>query len=220
MIIVDGRLRQTVDTHTRIVDVDLTPILGNLSMSIAQLKKIVALLGTLQDGNDITIKCSEDDITFKNSNSRLTFKQAISGFLIEKHIDEKIISDMMITKDENKLFTIVLNQDIVDKLRKQSQLLSSTEINMECRDNNIKLCVSDAQKTVQTVFNCDNVTVYENNIACILPISLFSIPTDSDLTFEFWKMENEDESLYIQVKNKYKEYEINSYIMEEYEQLN
>jgi len=124
--IVDGLVRQKTNDRYCTIEIDLTSVLGESSLTLGLLKTKMLLLKSFElddsapesDGeNNIIVEFDKNDYRFIDDFSTLSFRIPIKKFLDNQYILDSDFSKMFTLKEEDLIFSTEINSYMCKRIK-------------------------------------------------------------------------------------------------------
>ena len=113
----EGIIRQRSNDRTVIFELDLRPILSDISLPISNVKTKFDLFKMFQ-GNDVSIEIRNDDFIIKDNFSSLKFLKPDLGYIDNSFMAEDEMNTLFELNEEDLLMQFDITSTISDRLRK------------------------------------------------------------------------------------------------------
>ena len=195
----EGVIRQRSNDLTSVFEMDLSPLLTNITLAITDLKKKLDLFKTFQN-QDVSIQIVDNEessyFVFSDQYSSIKFISPTLDFMDNKWMsDEELQNIFNMTEDE-----LILESDIssiiTDRIRLITDNFNTQAIQIIFNGEEASIVASTQSKDQFAKF-IEGITtnvVFENSSSVLSTIP-FSIDHDTDVEFKMYKDPNQPVSL-------------------------
>ena len=195
----NGILRQRTNDNSTVFEMDLNPVVEDISLAVVDLKNKLDML-KIFSGQEVeisVIEATEDQpgsFTFKDQYSALTIKSPSLDYIDNKFMSENEMGSVYELTDEDLLLETNLTKMITDRTRVISNALNAQAVQVVFNNETSNLCVSTLSKDQHANLVGDILleTHLDNSFSNISLVP-FVIDHDSDIEFKMYV--NDDNSV-------------------------
>lgn len=188
----NGFIRQRSNDKTTVFEVDLTPILTDISIPISDIKKKLELLKTFA-GQDVNIEIGEDYFKFSDTFSSLKFKNPTLEFMDNKFITQEELSTVFVMDENELLLDTELSNMITDRIRITTQTFNTAGVQVVFNGEAASIRAATQAKDQFAKF-VDGLTTNAILESCTANLSTipFCIEHDTEVSFRMFKHPTQD----------------------------
>jgi len=187
----NGFVRQRTNTCSCVIELDLSPLIGNIDLPIVCLKQKIDILKTFNKC-DVDIIVNEKSFSFVDANSKITFNNPNKSFMDNRYITTEDYNTMILLNPEDLIMICDVEKIITDRIKKISQAFDVNNIKVEFKDNKASI-ISNSQSKDQEAQFLKDIEVYKdlNCNANIITIP-FIIDHDGPIKMNVYEEAGED----------------------------
>ena len=179
----EGIIRQRTNDNATVFEIDLTPILSNLSLPIIELKNKLDIFKCFS-GDEVTISTNDEYFTISDNPSIIKIKNPILDFMDNKFISQEELSRVINLNQEDLIISTKISKVISDKIRIISGSFHVNSLQTVFNGEMASISCSTQSKDNFAKFFNDIVSNKELNHSADLVITPFIIDHDGDIDFE------------------------------------
>jgi len=153
LYITDGWISQLSSKKNMIFLINLTPILGNISISLNNISFKYDLLSVFRKQNvDVSLVVNENDYVFKDNFTKVYFKRALEKYLEKVKLEKSKVEETIVSTKDTLVFKMTWNKMLLDRLSIYSKTLSTPLIKFTFNDDysvTCKIQALDNESTTQ-----------------------------------------------------------------------
>ena len=188
----DGMIRQRTNGNTSIFEIDLTPIVQNMSISITDLKTKLDLLKTFQ-GQDVDVDITEAGngelgyFTFRDQYSSIKIVLPTPEFVDNKYMTDEELRSIFNSSEDDLILEHDLSQLITDRISAITTNFNIETICVEFNEEGASLIAATQSKDQVAKF----ISNIETNIeiprsSAFISVIPFKIDHDTDVEFKMY----------------------------------
>jgi len=197
----NGMIRQRTTDNSTVFEMDLSPIINDISLAVVDLKNKLDML-KIFSGHEVEISVVEEtedqpgNFTFRDQYSALTIKSPSLDYIDNKFMSEDEMGSVYELTDEDLLLETELTKLITDRTRIISGALNAVAVQIIFNNEMSNLCISTLSKDQHANLIGDVIlnTPLDNSFS---NISLVPFVIDHDSNIEFKMYVNEDSTVSI-----------------------
>jgi hypothetical protein len=196
--IVNGIIRQRTNGNVSIFEIDITPIVGQLNITMIDLKNKLELLKTFQ-GQEVSIEVEE---SVPGTNGYFTFSDEFSSirtvmptpeYVDNKFMTEEELRSIFNLTEDDLIFEYDIPQLITDRVSVISTNFNIKTIRVGFSGEEAEISATTQSKDQLARFVSGIETNIEiNNSSAYVSVIPFSIDHDTDIEFRMYKDPNQD----------------------------
>ena len=181
----EGVVRQRTNDNTTVFEIDLSPILDNLTIPMTALKQKLDLFKCFQ-GNDIEITTKEDNFTISDQYSTIKIMYPTLEFMDNKFMSKEEINSIY-TLDENDLILEVdISKTISDRMRSITQGFNVTTVQVLFEEEKAAISAKTQSKDQYAKFLGDITTERVLNSSSNLVVIPFVVDHDNNIQLKMF----------------------------------
>jgi len=186
----EGIIRQRSNDKISVFDVDMRPILEDMTFTLSQFKQKLELLKTFI-GQEVTIETNDEDFTFADQHSSFKIKYPKSDFVDNKFITEKDLESVVDTSKENFILETSISKIISERIRTYAKTFNMWDLVLIFEGETAKILIETEAKDQSALFL--NGIPTNKSVECYTDVSVipFIIDHDSDISLNVFEGENE-----------------------------
>jgi hypothetical protein len=186
----DGIIRQKINDHVSVFEIDLTPLIGTLSIPISNLKQKLELFKCFS-GHEVTINNDSSCYRFSDNFSSLVFLLPHLDLLDNKYMTEEDLSHSISALPEHLMLKTSLSKIISDRIRIVSKGFNTNSVTISLNNDKATISSSTTSKE-QTAKFLSNIPT-EQVVTCKTNVSTtpFIIDHDGDILLQVFENEND-----------------------------
>jgi hypothetical protein len=184
----DGVIRQRTNDNSAVFEMDLNPIIPDLSMPLTNLKQKIELLKCFSE-QEVEITVNERDYSFADRYSSFRFSTPNLEFMNNKFMPDEEANSILIADESDCILNCSIEKVISDRIR-----IITSNFNV----NNIRVIFEDDQASITT--EAQSKDQYANLVSGILSnrsmnnvtniVSIpFTIDHDGDMSFSMYNIQ-------------------------------
>lgn len=187
----NGMVRQRTNDKSSIFEMDMTPIVGESSFVISDLRKKIDLLKLFSGQGDVDINIEDSHFIFSDQYSSIKFISPSAQFVDNKFMTEEELYKVFIMNEEDLILDCEMSNVITERIRVTTTNFNITAIQVAFEGETASIMAATQAKDqfAKFVDGIPTNVILENSIAN-LPIVPFSIEHDVDVTFKMYKDPN------------------------------
>lgn len=191
-----GILRQRNNSNTFVLEMDLRSIFDDIDLSISDMKNKFELLKTFQ-GQDVTLKLTEESVEFSDKFSKLQFLNPSMEYMNNKFMPDAEKEKTFFVEEEDLIFEKELSSIITERIRTTAKIFNVFAIQVEMNGDKASICASTPSRDQRATFmkNIDMNMEFEECSANLSTIP-FTLDHDTDINFQFFKSPKADNISY------------------------
>ncbi len=197
----DGIIRQRTTGNTSIFEIDITPLVENMSIAITDLKTKLDLLKTFQ-GQDVDIEITESSpnslgyFTFRDQYSSIRIVLPTPEFVDNKFMSEEELRSIFNSSEDDLILEYDIPQLISDRVSAITDNFNVETIcvSFEGDTASISAATQSKDQLAKFISNIETNIEIQNSSAYISVIP-FDIDHDTDIEFKMYKDPNQNVTL-------------------------
>lgn len=195
----NGFARQRSNDKTSVFELDMTPILPDITMAISDIKRKLDLLKTFA-GQEVTLTImAEDDsphFVFADNFSSLKFISPTLQYIDNKFMETEELESIFSMNEDDLILEYDLTSMITERIRiiTQSFNTDAIQVNFEGESAGITAATQAKDQFAKFVSNITTNVILEGCSANLSTIP-FGVDHDTDVEFKMYKDPNQDISL-------------------------
>jgi len=184
----DGIIRQRTNDKSSIFEMDMTPIIGESTFVISDLRKKIDLLKLFSGQGDVDITIEQSHFIFSDQYSSIKFISPSLQFVDNKYMSQEELHKLFIMNEEDLILDCDMSNVITERIRVTTTNFNITAIQVNFSGETASIIAATQAKDQFAKF-IDGIptnVVLEDCIAN-LPIVPFSIEHDVDVKFKMFK---------------------------------
>lgn len=194
----DGFLRQRSNDKTSVFEIDMTPILPDITMAISDIKRKLDLLKTFA-GQDVTLEIVDGDegyFIFADTFSSLRFMSPSLQYIDNKYMSEEEMERIFVMNDDALILEYDLTSMITERIRVITQSFNTDAIEVIFQGEEASVRAATQAKDQFAKFVTDITTnVVLDGCSALLSTIPFGIDHDNEVEFKMFKDPEQDISL-------------------------
>lgn len=130
----NGFIRQRTNSFSCILELDLNPIIGDLTIPLTSIKNMINLFKTFNKC-DVKINVNNRSFSFEDNFSRITFKRPNSNFINNKFITPEEYGNIIQFNPEDLILTCNVDNIITNRIKKISQIFDMNSVKIIFENN-------------------------------------------------------------------------------------
>lgn len=185
----NGVIRQKSNDNISVFEIDLTPLVGEVSIAISNLKQKLDLFKSFM-GQEVTINSNNVFFKFSDNYSNLNFKNPTLEFMYNKFISEEEINRVLSMEEESLMLNTSISKMISDRIK-----IITGGFNV----NNLVVSFNNGSSNIMTINRAKDQSAWfmqniisECQTVCKTDISVtpFIIDHDNDINFKIYENDN------------------------------
>lgn len=197
-----GIIRQRCNDRTSVFEIDLTSIIGDMTLPLTVLKNKLDLF-RLYFGQTVSIEVIEGEnesdsyYVISNGISRIINKFPKLQLMDNKYMEEEELSNIFSLDDDDLILDDKLNNPITEKIKYVTLIFNTPAIQLKFNNDKASITASTQSKEQDAVFKEDIVCNinFDGNFFSNLSTIPFSIDHDDEMTFKMFKDPEQNVSL-------------------------
>ncbi len=197
----NGIIRQRTNGNVSIFEIDITGIVGDMTITIIDLRNKLDLLKTFQ-GQEVMVEINEGTpgsngfFTFSDQYSSLQIVMPTPEFVDNKFMSQEELHSIFNLTEEDLIFEYEVPQLITDRIAVVATNFNVKTIRVGFNGEDVEISASTQSKDQRAKFvqGIESNVVIENSSAYVSVIP-FSIDHDSDIEFKMYKDPNQSVAL-------------------------
>lgn len=204
----DGIVRQRSNDKSVIFEVDLTPIISNVSLPIQNLKQKIDLLKIFLD-NQVDILVQNDNFIIRDNYSSINILKPRLDFLDNQFMPEEELNNLFDLQEEDLILNVEISNTISDRIRIISQGFNINSLQVNLDGEYATISAETASKDQKAKFLSNLLTNKEVSATT----NLVSIPftSDHDGSIEFKMFNTRDNIAISRFNSSISEVDINMF---------
>jgi hypothetical protein len=181
----EGFIRQRTNDSATVFEVDLNPLISNLSLPITELKTKLEMF-KMFTGQEVTISTTDDSFIISDQYSLLKIKYPLLTFMDNKYISLEELSRVIVTNQEDLIITTQISKNISDRIKITSSTFHINSVQAVFEGETASICATTQQKDNYAKLVQNITSNKELNHTANLIITPFIVDHDGDITFEMF----------------------------------
>lgn len=197
----NGIIRQKTNDSVSVFEIDLTSILGNISLPISDIKKKLDLFKIFSN-QDVTIETGDDFYSISDSYSTIRLRFPSLEFMNNKFMGEEELNRVITISLEQLITDIILTEVISERIKKITHGFGVINLFVNVGDE-ISITASNKARDQSAVF-VDKIiptTTIDNKFYTSISIVPFIVDHDGDTLFKMYDIDGGKVLNHITLKN-------------------
>lgn len=190
-----GFLRQRTNDRSTIFEIDLSPIIEDMTFPLIKLKSKVSLLKLLR-GSDVTIEINDDNLfTFYDQFSKFSFRNnPNTEYIDNRFMTEDELNNLFSLNDDDIILSADINQTLSNRIRVVKDVYNTNNIFVDLNGETASIYAKTDSNDQYATFVNEIMTEREMTGFSSLVLVPFTIDHDGDINM---KMFNYDRNISI-----------------------
>lgn len=185
----NGIIRQKSNDNVSIFEVDLTPMIGEISLPISNLKQKLDILKSFV-GQEVTIYSNDISFKFSDNFSHLNFKNPALEFMDNKFITEEEINNVLSMEEEFLMLDTSITKMISERIKIISSGFNVNSLMISFNNGTSNILAMTQSKDQTASFMKDIIAEYAGTCYTHLTVIPFIIDHDNDMNLKVYENEN------------------------------
>ena len=190
LIINEGIIRQRSNDKISVFDIDMRPILEEITLPLSNFKQKLELLKTFI-GQEVTISANDTDFTIADQHSSLKVKYPNPDFIDNKFITEKDLESVVDTSKENFILETSISKIISERIKTYAKTFNMWDLILVFEGETAKILIETEAKDQSALFLSGIPTNKQLEFYTDVSVIPFIIDHDSDISLNVFEGENE-----------------------------
>lgn len=181
----DGIIRQKSGNGFAMLELDITPLIEDISLPFISLNEKLELFKPFQ-GQEITIESSEKFIRISDRYSSLGFRKPATTYIKCKYIPLDEVGNVSNIADEDLIMTLPISKMISDRIKSVSKVFASDAVTVSFKGKTGKIYMIKDSKEQEAVLVKDIPLDIELKAETVMSVTPFIVDHDGDILFRMY----------------------------------
>jgi len=181
----EGIIRQRTNDNTTIFEIDMTPLLADLSIPLTTIKQKLDLF-KMFTGQEVTIEVDDTSFKFTDQYSSVKFISPNLDFLDNKFIAQEDFENIFDTDEEDLILNCEISERISERMRIVAQVFNINTVCVTFDGNSAEISAGTQAKDQSANFLSGIVADREMQASSYLVIIPFIIDHDETINFKMY----------------------------------
>jgi len=201
----NGVLRQRLNDHTCIFEMNLNSVLGKVSIPLTTLKQTLDLVKCFSK-TEPKLLIEDQKYTFSDDFTSISFQMPYASYIDNKYISQEELETMYDLSEENLIFSCDINKVVSDRMKSVIQGFSTNSIQVEFEDNKTSIVSKSHSTDKEAKFlETESLRIFDEPSFTRFMYIPFVVDHDSDLRFFIYE---KDETCIAKIMTKIDEIDL------------
>lgn len=214
----DGFIRQRTTKKSNIFQIDLTPLISDLSIPITVLKFKLDLFKILL-GKDVAIRVTDTTFVFEDNMSSMTFSKPDLSFMDNVYMSSEGLSALFDLNEENIVLSNTLPPIVSDRIKIATQNLNVPSVQILFSSGKASIFIENQSKDQNIVVIKDLVSELDGKFSSSTDPTPFIVDHDGETSFKMFTKQQGDSNCITEFKTLLGDLDMTIYGMTELEKI-